>query len=121
MRGGKKQMSILALELPDEISDWPPWLERQLVGVRLRELIQQLEMIGGVDDQTTQSLDATIGDRRSELLSRGLLALDESQLRMLVRHPRLLIALQELILTEGDSYWAKVERTEEHRSLASAP
>ena len=35
-------MSLIALNLPDDAAEWPPWLERQLLGADLRQLVGEL-------------------------------------------------------------------------------
>ena len=119
MRGAKDEMTLIALELPDEIRDWPTWLENQLVGLQLRELVQQIELIGGELDEPLPAIDSVLGDRRQAVLDEGLTVLDESQLRAVVRHPRLLLTLQEMVLVHGGRYWRTVERTQEHARLVS--
>jgi hypothetical protein len=120
MCGAKDAMSLVALNLPENTHDWPDWLERQLVGLELRSLVRQLELIGAEPAGTSLTrlnLDAILGDRRDALLASGLSSLNETQIALLIRHPRVLIDLQELIFEKGGEYWGNVERTPDHESL----
>jgi len=96
-------MNLIALELPDVITDWPAWLESHLVGVHLRDLVQQLEVIQGTPYQP-MTLDAALANKRDSVLLNGLKALDEQQIVALVRSPRLLIEIQRLIFESGGEY-----------------
>jgi hypothetical protein len=107
-------MTPVILELPNDVADWPKWLERQLVGLRLSEFVEELELIAG-PQAAPPPLDALLGAQASQVLARGLSALNEAQLRALLKHPRLLLELQERVLIDGGGYWSTVERSEGHQ------
>jgi len=115
-------MSLIALDLPENTREWPNWLEQQLVGLELRDVVRQLELIGRGQLEGTwinPSLDSVLGDRRDALLETGLGSLNEAQLVSLIQHPRLLLELQEFVLIHGGDYWSKVERSTEHETLVA--
>ncbi|TWT92407.1 hypothetical protein [Stieleria varia] len=111
-------MTIRCFELPSEIADWPDWLDRQLVGDAVAQLADEFRVAGGETTAETVALDQLIGDRRSELLARGTIALSETQLRTLIRHPDLLIELQELVLIEGGAHWLNLSADASHADEA---
>ncbi len=90
-----------------------------MVGVHLRELVQQLEAIQGTPFQPMK-LDAVLASKRDSVLQNGLKALDEQQIVALVRSPRLLIELQSLVLERGSKYWSLIPRTPSHTELANS-
>lgn len=107
-------MNLTATELPDEIRDWPAWLESQVVGSQLRFLVGQLETISGsqlrLEPHETWEirLRSLLTEELSEVLENGLRGLSEKSLRELIRQPRTLLALQELVFVEGGEYWNRV-------------
>ena len=111
-------MNTVALELPEDKSLWPTWFEQQLLGSDLRLLIRQLELMTG---QSTSLPDGVAWEEHllaefSELvpgiLSHGLSILSPADLQRLIRKPRLLLALQELVFIEGGEYWKNLQRSE---------
>ena len=62
----KNSMNLIALDLPDNASDWPPWLESQLVGLHLRDLVQQLELIAGPNMGTVETLADLLGSKQQD-------------------------------------------------------
>ena len=105
-------MKPILLDLPDDSKDWPEWLERQLVGLRLRALIDQLKLVVKPMDQLT--LDEVCGPELPEALERGLVAFSDSQICKLMAHPDLLLDLQERVFLEGSAYWDDVPRDDAH-------
>jgi hypothetical protein len=51
------------------------------------------------------SLETILGSQRDAVLVQGLGSLSQARLRQLLRHPRLLIDLQELIVSSGRPFW----------------
>ncbi len=97
-------MKLVALEIPDDPALLPAWLEGHLVNTDLAALVAELEAVHS--EQTGDlSLVDVLRDRRDAVLSRGLAALPAEGLKSLLRNPRLLLELQELILTEGGPCW----------------
>jgi hypothetical protein len=112
-------MKLVALDLPDNANEWPSWLEHQLVGLQLRDLVRQLEVVGVVSPQNAVSLDTLLGNQRGKILRDGLSVLSQAQLQSLVANPRSLLELQELVLQEGCPYWQRLSRTSEHQQQVS--
>lgn len=101
-------MKLIALDIPDDPAALPGWLDRHLVGLDLAALVAELEAVHGPPSAPLDSLDQVLGDRRDEVLERGLAALSADRLRTLLRRPALLLDLQELILVEGGAYWHRL-------------
>jgi hypothetical protein len=51
------------------------------------------------------SLETILGNQRDAVLAHGLGSLSQERLRQLLRHPRLLLDLQELIVSSGRPFW----------------
>jgi len=114
-----------ALDLPDSINQWPTWLEQQLVGLNLRQLVRQWEVLADIQpgsDLTSKSsevqLRELLGKDLVSVLERGLSGLSEDRLRALIQRPRLLLSLQEIVFCEGGAYWQSVPRATEHQQAA---
>jgi hypothetical protein len=106
-----------ALDLPDDRSQWPGWLEKHLVGLNLGKLARQLVTLGA-NRKPEISLSEWLGNSKQDILTKGLAPISEDRLQLLIRNPALLLQLQELVLLEGEDFWQKVPRTEEHLKLA---
>lgn len=100
-------MTSIALTLPDEPADMPGWLERQLVSADLGVLVAELKTIhGGTSGGPT--LDTILGDSAARVLQDGLGALPRNRFSDLLRHPKLLMELQERVLLDGGHYWRQL-------------
>jgi len=97
-------LKLVALEIPDDPALLPGWLEGHLVNPDLAALVAELEAVHG-EQPGGMSLADVLRDRRDAVLSRGLASLPAEGLKSLLRNPRLLLELQELILTEGGPCW----------------
>jgi hypothetical protein len=106
-----------ALCIPDEPSDRGAWLDRQLIGLELRKLVQQLITLG-----SNRSPEITFADwfekHRNQVLANGLRSLPTTELEILFRNPTLLMDLQELVFTEGGEYWRSVPISSWHQEAA---
>ena len=102
-------MSLVALEIPDDPLDWPSWLERELVGLRLGELIDELRVIAGKEATLSPSLSEILGGSSREVCELGLSALSREQFASFWNHPERLLELQALVFTSGGMYWRKLE------------
>jgi hypothetical protein len=101
-------MRLIALEIPDQASDLAAWLEGHLAGTDLAALVAELEAVHGRGGGLPPvALDTVLGSERDAVLARGLALLPPEPTGQLLRHPRLLLDLQELILREGGAYWHK--------------
>ncbi|MDA1054524.1 MAG: hypothetical protein O3C40_29165 [Planctomycetota bacterium] len=98
-------MSSAILSIPNDPAEWPNWLERQLVGPRLRDLVRELQLIVPEGGEAAPTLENVLGEQAPAVLERGLGVLAEQQVRLLLQHPRLLLDLQERVLVAGGEYW----------------
>lgn len=100
-------MKLYAPDIPDDPAELPGWLERHLTGLDLAALVSELEAVHGPGPEGAATLDRVLGDRRGEVLDRGLAALPPDRLRHLLRRPRLLLELQDLVLSSGGDHWRR--------------
>lgn len=97
-------MTLPLLDIPDDPATWPTWLEGQIVGAELGELVDELAAV--LETMTAgPSLDDICGSQLSGVLERGLSTLTAEQIRLLLKHPSRLLELQERILIDGGPYW----------------
>lgn len=110
-------MKLTSLSLPIEDADRPAWLETQLVGAELRNLILELETIRGPQaaGRSKPTLNDVLGSKRTLILRNGLSSLSSPEIAWLLQHPRLLLDLQEAVLSEGGPYWQQLVQTSEPR------
>ncbi len=109
-------MKPIILQLPDSFPDRRAWLERQLVGLDLGDLVAEMVAIHqsrSTLPAPTPSLQQAISGQLPQLLNQGLSVLSEKQLGLLLKHPSLLLELQDAVLEQGGKYWDTVHRTEE--------
>jgi hypothetical protein len=98
-------MRLHVVNIPDDPAQLPAWLEQQLVGESLGELVAELSVVHAAPAAGATSLSEVLGNRRRALLASGLAVLPASALKHLLQRPRLLLDLQELVLVEGGAYW----------------
>ncbi|MEZ6056950.1 MAG: hypothetical protein R3C01_09610 [Planctomycetaceae bacterium] len=103
-------MNLITYNIPADHADWPHWLERQLVGSQLGELIVELETLRGENNNSDQTLDDLCGSQLDQIMTLGLSVLSETQIRSLLKQPALLLSLQEMVFVNGGHYWSQVER-----------
>jgi hypothetical protein len=97
-------MKLISLEIPDEAAKLAGWLESQLVGLNLTALVAELEAVHGFGQGLAEpplSLETILGNQRDAVVAQGLGSLSQERLGQLLRHPRLLLDLQELIVSSG--------------------
>lgn len=109
-------MKLTALDIPESTDALRGWLEQQIVGDQLGDLVAQLSM--GPTGAPPANLGDIAGEKLHHLLQEGLASCNESDLAALLASPHLLLALQELVFTEGGEYWQQVPRTPEHLAAA---
>lgn len=132
----KDDKSIWTIEWPDDFK-WPAlnaWLDAQLVGLHLRNLIDELYALNDQREALSrstaplenfppgriQSLDEILNpDLLSRVRREGTSALHQSKIQALFRSPDVLLDLQEDIFINGGAYWQTVPRTAEHNRLAT--
>ena len=106
-------MPLHFVDIPDDATNLATWLERHLVDSSLGELVAELSASHSAELPQTETLETLLGTKLKAVLSRGLSALSESDLRRLVGHPWLLLDLQERIFIEGGDYWSTSSSTAE--------
>jgi len=128
-------MKAVVTEIPDEVSDWPSWLEQQIVGMSLYDLVVGLKAINEASDanptlydhdsysvagsistdEASPTLQQVCGEQLPTIYESGLGVLSTEQIGSLFTNPELLLELQELVLIEGGSYWDSVEQSSEDK------
>jgi len=94
-------MSLLTFDLLNSQTDIVDWLENQLTGENLPDVVAELVGWNVAASQAT-SLNELLGDQVPGIVEGGL---TEEQSRKLLSAPRLLIDLQEQICLHGGAYW----------------
>ena len=110
-------MSLIALDIPELQSDIPTWIESVMCAGDLRALVAQLDAAKQHRSSSAKhkdsakredaALDAVLGEHRDRVLTDGLAALPSEAISSLLRNPSLLLALQELAMTDGGEHWQK--------------
>lgn len=108
-------MNIPLLNMPDDPSKLPGWLEDQMLNGDVVTLAIELSAIATVPPDNRETLNGVLGATKSDVLNSGLQRLSSHCLRLLLRQPELLIELAELVLVDGGSYWQR--RIAEHEEL----
>lgn len=109
-------MTILITTIPDDPKEWAGWLEHHLVGLRLRDLIDELRLLPG---STSTPLKGMLDQKQLlDVRQRGLSVLSVSQIRGLFGSPEALLDLQEDVLLHGGDYWASLPTSAEVQSAA---
>ncbi len=101
-------MTVQILAMPDSHNDRVTWLEQQLCGVQLADLIDELYVVQDVadDGSAEQTLDALLPpDQLAQVVRSGLATLSETQLLSLLRNPSSLLELQEKLLYSNGDRW----------------
>jgi len=93
--------------------DEPVCLERELMGLRLHQLLADLGWSGVLSPvadagDPTANVRQLLGGHLAGVLNRGLGSLPRSLLEQLLQQPLLLLQLQELLLCEGGPYWEQL-------------
>jgi hypothetical protein len=97
-------MSAHLLSLLQEGIEVRPWLERQLVGSDLLNIVRELTAVHGPETDAGP-VWGLLTRRRPEILERGLAALTDEEVQAVFRSPSSLLRLQEWVLTDGGPYW----------------
>ena len=108
-------MKIVALSIPDDPTQWAGWLEQQLVGLHLYELVEELKVFHQFPDDPALNLNGVCGGQLARVFESGLSALSDAQVRLLLKTPRLLLELQEQVLEHGGTYWTQLPRSDEQQ------
>jgi hypothetical protein len=104
--------TLHAFDIPEDDALLPNWLEEQLAGPHLGELVAELEALQEVErtfrgpgSNEPATLNTVLGNRLSDVQQRGLSAIPPVVLRRLFRHPELLNELQNEVLSAESAYW----------------
>lgn len=112
-------MRLVIESIPFDSARLPAWLERQLVGERLGELIDELVAIR---PPTPFDFDHWFAPLKDQILADGLGSVPRPTLRLLFADPRSLRQLQRAVLLGGGRYWDQVPRkAPARRSRTTAP
>jgi len=96
-------MTIYALEIPNDDAAVPRWLEQQITGPDLQQLVAELRAVESAEP--APDLNQVLGASLDQMLEQGLGILSAEQRTMLLAHPELLYELQELVFASGGDYW----------------
>lgn len=109
-------MNLPVLEVPDDPAAVAAWLESQLVGLHLADLVSQLSAVYQSADSSA-TLHEVLGAHFDQIVDRGLGSAPLDTLRGLLHRPRLLLELQDRIFIAGGSHWQRVPIDDEHRRV----
>ncbi len=99
-------MTILITTIPDDPKEWAGWLEQHLVGLRLRDLAEELVLLPNSAERPLQEIlnkEDIVAVREV-----GLSSLAGHQMLMLLAAPKSLLDLQEDVLLNGGEYWTSI-------------
>lgn len=99
-------MKTLSLSMPDDPAAVPGWLERQLVGPNLPQLVAELAVFHG--EGTARDLNSVLGDSRNTLLASGFAHVPRRVLKTLLTSPTLLFELQAEVMEFGGAHWDRL-------------
>lgn len=105
-------------KVPFDSAKLPQWLERQLVGDHLGELIEELLAVRPPPQPL--DFDAWFAPLRERILSAGLASIPRDVLRQLLTDPPALRKLQAEVLLGGGRFWDEVPRPKGFRRRAAA-
>src|SRR6266446_5656044 len=101
-------MRLAAMDIPDDRVQLSGWLESHLVNGDLAILVAELSAVHAAPPGPGATAQQVLGDRRAEVLARGLGAMPPHLLRQFLTQPALLLDLQELVLASGSPYWDRL-------------
>ncbi len=107
-------MTIFITTIPDDPKEWAGWLEQHLVGLRLRDVIDELRLLQ--ESTSTPLKDLLDKKQLLQVRQRGLSALSVNQIRTLFSSPESLLELQEDVLLHGGDYWTSLPTSAEVQS-----
>ncbi|MFO0825075.1 MAG: hypothetical protein U0792_18460 [Gemmataceae bacterium] len=100
-------MTLIAFTIPDDPLAVPAWLEVRLLSPNFGAFIAELEATYP-DYGTRTTLRKLLENWYRPAIAEGLADVPHEFIRKLLRHPKCLLELQELVLTEGGPHWDDV-------------
>ncbi len=113
-------MTVRIITIPDDQTQWPGWLEQQLVGSHLRDLIEELRIVNGLDSSfhANTPLGEILTEKQlADIAASGIAAVGVPIVSELMSNPDALLDLQEYVLINGGSYWQNVPVDSQLKSL----
>ena len=99
------------LELPEDRSAQPAWLDRVLLSPDLADSIHALQQIhrrSVRDAESLPAIDEVLAGELPRFLAAGFAALSTETVAVLLQNPELLFELQELVLLSDSEHWGNV-------------
>lgn len=104
-------MTILITTIPDHPKEWARWLEQHLIGLSLRDLMDELRLL---PNATLKPLHSLLNEKQlAGIRQYGLSVLSIDQIRALFSSPESLLELQEDVLINGGDYWTSLQTSAE--------
>lgn len=113
-----QNMNLIAFDIPEETAELSKWLEKELLGLDLAELVGNLIAIHSPDRENRPTLEQALGVQLPAVLENGLSILSKDDLEKLMKNPQLLFNLQESIVIEGGEYWNQISPTSEQLEIS---
>src|ERR1043165_6031694 len=98
-------MKLQTFDIPQDPALLAEWLEGHVLGLDLRQLVMELEILGGSDAEPKATLNDVLGDQLPDVLQLGLRSLSPAQLRRLRGQPGWLRELPPRGLEEAGASW----------------
>ncbi len=105
-------MTLLTLTIPDDPAELTGWLERRLVSPDFGQFVAELAA-HFPDVRGTPDFKKAFDKWAPVAVERGLSAVPADVLGQFLRHPAVLVSLQELVLTDGGAHWDEVADSSE--------
>ncbi len=99
------------LDLPEDRSAQPAWLDRVLLSPDLADCIHALQLIhqrSVRDADSLPAVDEVLAGELPRFLAAGFAALSTETVAVLLQNPELLFELQELVLLSDSEHWGNV-------------
>jgi hypothetical protein len=109
--------TLHAFEIPENDAALAAWLEAQLAGPYLGELVAELAVLQEIDPAShgprpdrrstgqAATIETVLGNRLPQVCQQGLASVPPNLIRRLFQQPHLLAELQERVLTDGGPFW----------------
>ena len=110
-------MNLRAFDIPEDYAELGAWLDRQLTGLHLGELVDELAVVNPSNGAPVPGLAAALEGKLPDVLEAGLTVVTDDALQRLLRHPALLLELQERVFVEGGPVWKQAGQPEETAQL----